>query len=134
FVFMVNETSHMFITGPEVIKTVTGEEVEFEDLGGAMAHNAKSGVAHFAADGEEQCLKDVRYLLSFLPQNNLEMPPRVEPYDDPERMDEALDTIVPDDPSKPYDMRDVISLVVDDGEFFEVHEHWAQNIVVGFAR
>ena len=120
FIFMVKETSHMFITGPEVIKTVTGEEVEFEALGGAMTHNSKSGVAHFAADDEEQCLEDIRYLMSFLPQNNLEMPPRVEPYDDPERMDEALDEIVPPDPQKPYDMRDVVSLVVDDGEFFEV--------------
>jgi propionyl-CoA carboxylase beta chain len=134
FIFMVKETSHMFITGPDVIKTVTGEEVGFEDLGGAMAHNTKSGVAHFAADNEEQCLEDVRYLMSFLPLNNLEMPPRVEPYDDPDRADEALDAIVPDDPSKPYDMRDVISLIVDDGEFFEVHQHYAQNIVVGFSR
>ena len=111
FIFMVKETSHMFITGPEVIKTVTGEEVEFEELGGAMTHNSKSGVAHFAADDEEQCLADIRYLMSFLPQNNLELPPRVEPYDDPERMDEALDEIVPPDPQKPYDMRDVVSLV-----------------------
>src|SRR5919106_875285 len=134
FIFMVKETSHMFITGPEVIKTVTGEEVGFEELGGAMSHNSKSGVAHFAADSEEQCLEDVRYLMSFLPLNNLELPPRVEPYDDPERMDEALDTIVPDDPSKPYDMRDVIALIVDDGEFFEVQEHFAQNIVIGFSR
>src|SRR6266508_2858316 len=134
FIFMVKETSHMFITGPEVIKTVTGEEVGFEELGGAMSHNTKSGVAHFAADSEDACLEDVRYLLSFLPLNNLEMPPRVEPYDDPERADEALDSLVPDDPSKPYDMRDVISLIVDDGEFFEVHEHFAQNIVVGFSR
>ena len=134
FIFMVKETSHMFITGPDVIKTVTGEEVGFEELGGAMTHNTKSGVAHFAADNEDQCLEDVRFLMSFLPLNNLEMPPRVEPYDDPDRADEALDTIVPDDPSKPYDMRDVISRTVDDGEFFEVHEHYAQNIVVGFAR
>src|SRR5215212_725081 len=134
FIFMVKETSHMFITGPDVIKTVTGEEVGMEDLGGAMSHNTKSGVAHFAAENEEQCLEDVRYLMSFLPLNNLEMPPRVEPYDDPDRADEALDTIVPDDPSKPYDMRDVISLIVDDGDFFEVHQHYAQNIVVGFSR
>jgi propionyl-CoA carboxylase beta chain len=134
FIFMVKETSHMFITGPDVIKTVTGEEVGFEDLGGAMAHNTKSGVAHFAAESEEQCLEDVRYLMSFLPLNNLEMPPRVQPYDDPNRADEALDEIVPDDPSKPYDMRDVISLIVDDGDFFEVHQHYAQNIVVGLAR
>ena len=91
FIFMVKETSHMFITGPEVIKTVTGEEVEFEELGGAMTHNSKSGVAHFAADDEEQCLEDIRYLIGFLPSNNLEMPPRVEPFDDPERADEALD-------------------------------------------
>ena len=134
FIFMVKETSHMFITGPEVIKTVTGEEVEFEELGGAMTHNSKSGVAHFAAEDEEACLEDVRYLISFLPQNNLEMPPRVEPYDDPDREEAELDTIVPADPQKPYDMRDVISLIVDDGEFFEVQEHFAQNIIVGFSR
>ena len=134
FIFMVKETSHMFITGPDVIKTVTGEEPTFEELGGAMTHNTKSGVAHFAAENEEQCLEDVRYLMSFLPLNNLETPPRVEPYDEPERMEEALDTIVPDDASKPYDMRDVVSLIVDDGDFFEVHEHFARNIVVGFAR
>jgi propionyl-CoA carboxylase beta chain len=134
FIFMVKETSHMFITGPEVIKTVTGEEVEFEELGGAMTHNSKSGVAHFAADDEEQCLEDIRYLVGFLPSNNLEMPPRVEPYDDPERMEEALDSAVPPDPQKPYDMRDVVSLVVDDGDFFEVQEHFAQNIIIGFSR
>jgi propionyl-CoA carboxylase beta chain len=131
---MVKETSHMFITGPDVIKTVTGEEPTFEELGGAMSHNTKSGVAHFAAENEEQCLEDVRYLMSFLPLNNLEMPPRVEPYDEPDRQDAALDTIVPDDASKPYDMRDVISLIVDDGDFFEVHKHFAENIVVGFSR
>src|SRR3989440_84662 len=134
FIFMVKETSHMFITGPEVIKTVTGEEVEFEELGGAMSHNAKSGVAHFAAEDEESCLEDCRYLMSFLPLNNLELPPRSEPYDDPERSEEALDTIVPADPTKPYDMRDVVRLVVDDGEFFEIHEHYARNIVCGFGR
>ncbi|MFL5902826.1 MAG: acyl-CoA carboxylase subunit beta [Solirubrobacteraceae bacterium] len=134
FIFMVKETSHMFITGPEVIKTVTGEEVDFESLGGAMAHNTKSGVAHFASDDEDACLADTRYLLSFLPQNNLETPPRVMPTDDPTRMDEALDHVVPDSPNKPYDMRDVIRYVVDDGEFFEVHEHYARNIVCGFAR
>ncbi len=134
FIFMVKETSHMFITGPDVIKTVTGEEPTFEELGGATTHNTKSGVAHFAADDEESCLQDVRYLLSFLPQNNLDLPPRVDPYDDPERMDLELDTLVPDDPSKPYDMREVISRIVDDGEFFEVHEHFAPNIVVGFSR
>jgi propionyl-CoA carboxylase beta chain len=134
FIFMVKETSHMFITGPEVIKTVTGEEVEFEALGGAMSHNSKSGVAHFASADEESCLEDVRYLIGFLPSNNLEMPPRVEPYDDPEREDPELDTLVPDDSSKPYDMRDVISRIVDEGDFFEVHEHWAQNIICGFSR
>jgi propionyl-CoA carboxylase beta chain len=134
FIFMVKETSHMFITGPDVIKTVTGEEVEFEELGGAMTHNSKSGVAHFAAEDEESCLEDVRYLIGFLPSNNLEMPPRVEPYDDPERMDPELDGIVPADAQKPYDMRNVISLIVDDGDFFEVHEHFAKNIVCGFAR
>jgi propionyl-CoA carboxylase beta chain len=134
FIFMVKETSHMFITGPDVIKTVTGEEVEFEELGGAMSHNTKSGVAHFASEDEESCLEDVRHLVGFLPSNNMELPPRVEPYDDPDREEEALDTVVPDDPSKPYDMRDVLSLVVDDGEFFEVHEHFAKNIICGFSR
>src|SRR6201997_5218707 len=134
FVFMVKETSHMFITGPDVIKTVTGEEVGFEELGGAMSHSAKSGVAHFASDDEEACLEDARYLLSFLPQNNLETPPRVMPTDDPLREDPELDSVVPDSPNKPYDMRDVIHRVVDDGEFFEVHEHYARNIVCGFAR
>src|SRR4051812_43650249 len=134
FVFMVKETSHMFITGPDVIRTVTGEEVGFEELGGAMSHSTKSGVAHFAADDEDACLEDTRYLLSFLPQNNLETPPRVLPSDDPLRMDEALDSVVPDSPNKPYDMRDAIRLVVDDGEFLEVHEHYALNIVCGFAR
>ncbi len=134
FVFMVKETSHMFITGPDVIKTVTGEEVDFESLGGAMSHNTKSGVAHFASDDEDQCLEDTRYLLSFLPQNNLEPPPRVQPTDDPMRMDEELDHVVPDSANKPYDMRDVVRYVVDDGEFFEVHEHYARNIVCGFAR
>jgi propionyl-CoA carboxylase beta chain len=117
-----------------VIKTVTGEEVEFEELGGAMTHNSKSGVAHFAADDEEQCLEDIRYLISFLPLNNLELPPRVEPNDDPDREAAELDSIVPPDSQKPYDMRDVVALVVDDGEFFEVQQHFAQNIVIGFSR
>jgi len=134
FIFMVKETSHMFITGPEVIKTVTGEEVEFEELGGAISHSSKSGVAHFASDGEDACLEDARYLLSFLPQNNLETPPRVASSDDPTRMAPELDAVVPDSPNKPYDMRDVIHHVVDDGEFLEVHEHWARNIVCGFSR
>jgi propionyl-CoA carboxylase beta chain len=134
FIFMVKETSHMFITGPDVIKTVTGEEVDFESLGGAMSHNSKSGVAHFASNSEEECLEDARYLFSFLPSNNLETPPRVEPSDDPDRQEPELDTIVPDNPNKPYDMRDVFALVVDDGEFFEVQEHFARNIVIGFSR
>src|SRR6059058_360378 len=103
FIFMVKETSHMFITGPDVIKAVTGEEVEFEELGGAMSHNSKSGVAHLAADDEDQCLEDTRYLMSFLPQNNLETAPRILPSDDPTRMDAELDSIVPDSPNKPYD-------------------------------
>ena len=124
----------MFITGPDVIKTVTGEEVGFEELGGAMTHNTKSGVAHFAAVDEDACLEDCRYLLSFLPSNNLGTAPRVQPTDDPLRMDEALDRVVPDNPNKPYDMRDVIRPIVDDGEFLEVHEHHARNIVCGFAR
>jgi propionyl-CoA carboxylase beta chain len=134
FIFMVKETSHMFITGPDVIKTVTGEEVEFEELGGAMTHNSTSGVAHFASDDEDQCLEDARYLMSFLPQNNLEAPPRLDSGDDPDRMNTELDSIVPDSPNKPYDMRDVVSHIVDDGEFLEVHEHYAQNIIVGLAR
>jgi propionyl-CoA carboxylase beta chain len=134
FIMMVKETSHMFITGPDVIKTVTGEEVGFEELGGAMSHNSRSGVAHFASEDEDQCLEDCRYLLSFLPQNNLETPPRVASSDDPNRMDPDLDQVVPANPNKPYDMRDVIRSVVDDGEFLEVQEHWAQNIVIGFAR
>ena len=134
FIFMVKETSHMFITGPDVIRTVTGEEVDFEELGGAMSHNSKSGVAHLAAEDEEACLEDTRYLISFLPQNNLETPPRVLPSDDPMRMDEQLDSVVPENAQKPYDMRDAIRLTVDDGEFFEIHEHYARNIVCGFAR
>jgi propionyl-CoA carboxylase beta chain len=134
FIFMVKETSHMFITGPDVIKTVTGEEVEFEALGGAMTHNSTSGVAHFASEDEEACLEDARYLMSFLPQNNLETPPRLDSGDDPDRMDEELDSLVPDNPNKPYDMRDVVSHIVDDGEFLEVHEHYAKNIIVGLAR
>jgi propionyl-CoA carboxylase beta chain len=124
----------MFITGPDVIKTVTGEEPTFEELGGAMTHNSKSGVAHFASDDEESCLEDIRYLFSFLPQNNLEMPPRVQPTDDPQRMDEELDHVVPDQANKPYDMRDVVRLIVDDGEFLEVHEHYSKNIIIGFSR
>src|ERR1700722_11085142 len=134
FIFMVKETSHMYITGPDVIKTVTGEEVGFEELGGAMTHNSKSGVAQFASEDEDACLEDCRYLLSFLPQNNLEAPPRVASADDPLRADPELDTIVPDNPNKPYDMREVVKRIVDDEEFFEVHEHYAKNIICGFSR
>src|SRR3979409_790852 len=114
FIFMVKETSHMFITGPDVIKTVTGEEVGFEELGGAMSHNAKSGVAHFASEDEEACLEGCRYLHGLLTQNNLQTAPRVQPADDPTRMDPELDHVVPDNPNKPYDMRDVVKLIVDD--------------------
>ncbi|MEX2195865.1 MAG: acyl-CoA carboxylase subunit beta [Thermoleophilaceae bacterium] len=134
FIFMVKETSHMFITGPDVIKTVTGEEVDFEDLGGAMTHASKSGVAHYAADDEESCLEDVRYFMSFLPQNNLETPPRLDTGDPADRMEADLDKVVPAEPMKPYDIRDVVSLIVDNGDFFEIHEHYARNIVCGFAR
>ncbi|MEA2187229.1 MAG: propionyl-CoA carboxylase beta chain [Solirubrobacteraceae bacterium] len=134
FIYMVKQSSHMFITGPDVIRGVTGEEVEFEALGGAMTHDSTSGVAHFACDDEEQCLQDARYLVSFLPSNNLETTPRVLPTDDPRRMDAELDTIVPDQPNKPYDMREVVRRVVDDGEFYEVHEHFATNIVCGLCR
>jgi acetyl-CoA carboxylase carboxyltransferase component len=134
FILMVKNTSYMFVTGPDVVKTVTHENVTFEELGGAMVHNEKSGVAHFVAENEEHCLALIRKLLSYLPQNNLEEPPLVRSTDDPLRADEALDTIVPDSPTKPYDMKEVILRVVDDGEFLEVHEYYAQNIIVGFAR
>jgi propionyl-CoA carboxylase beta chain len=134
FTFMVRETSHMFITGPDVIKAVTGEEVTFEELGGAMTHASRSGVASFVAGDEEECLQLVRYLLSFLPSNNLEDPPAYAATDDPERLDEGLDLVVPDSPKEPYDMHEVIRRVVDDGEFLEVFPYWAMNIVVGFAR
>ncbi len=134
FVFMVKDTSHMFITGPAVIKAVTHEDVSFEELGGAMTHNAISGVAHFAADGEEACLQMVRQLLSYLPQNNLEDAPAVPSKDDPARADASLDSIVPDSPNAPYDMKQVITSVVDTGSFFEVQEHLAKNVIIGFAR
>jgi propionyl-CoA carboxylase beta chain len=134
FVVMVKGNSYMFVTGPDVIKTVLQEEVTFEELGGAMTHNATSGVAHFAAESGAECLETIRELLSFLPQNNLEEPPRRQPTDDPNRMDEALNTLVPDNPNKAYDMKELIRLVVDDGYFFEVQEHLAQNIIIGFAR
>jgi propionyl-CoA carboxylase beta chain len=134
FVIMVDESSYMFITGPDVIKAVTREEVTFEELGGAMTHNSISGVAHFAAQDEEDCMHTIRTLLSYIPQNNMEDPPLVPTTDDVQRMDEELDSIVPDSPTKPYDMKEVIRHVVDDREFLEVQGHWAQNIIIGFAR
>ncbi len=134
FIFMVKETSHMFITGPEVIKTVTNEEVTFEELGGAMTHATKSGIASFVAENEEDCLAQVRYLMSFLPANNLEDPPAYSPTDDPDRREESLNTLIPDSAKTPYDMHDVIRKVIDDGEFFEVLPLYAMNILIGFAR
>jgi acetyl-CoA/propionyl-CoA carboxylase carboxyl transferase subunit len=134
FTFMVRETSHMFITGPDVIKAVTGEEVSFEELGGAMTHASKSGVASFVSQDEEECLAMVRHLLSFLPSNNLEDPPAYAAVDDPGRRDEGLTHLIPDSAKEPYDMHEVVRRVVDDGEFFEVFPFWAMNVVVGFAR
>ncbi len=134
FIVMAKGTSNMFITGPEVIKAVTGEDVSFEDLGGAMTHAEKSGVAHFAADDETEALRMIRRLLSYLPSNNVDDPPMLQGDDDPDRMDPDLATVVPKEPDKPYDMRDAIGRIVDRASWLEVHEHWAQNLVVGFAR
>jgi acetyl-CoA carboxylase carboxyltransferase component len=134
FIFMVRETSHMFITGPDVVKTVTGETVTLEELGGAMSHATKSGVATFVAPDEKACLEDVRFLLGFLPSNNLEEPPAVIPTDDPERQCTTLGDLMPESPNQPYDMKAVIREVVDDGEFFEYFPHWARSIVCGYAR
>jgi acetyl-CoA carboxylase carboxyltransferase component len=126
FIFMVRESSHMFITGPDVVKTVTGEEVTLEELGGAMSHASKSGVATFVAADEKSCLDDVRYLISFLPQNNMEEAPRADTEDEPERLCPELRDLLPDSPNLPYDMRSVITAVVDDGEFLEYFPHWAR--------
>jgi propionyl-CoA carboxylase beta chain len=134
FTIMVENTSYMFVTGPDVIKTVTHEEVSKEDLGGAMTHNSRSGVAHFAVADDRECLLLVRELLGFLPSNNVDEAPRVETLDPVDREDEALDTLVPDSPNQPYDMLDLIHAVVDDRHFLEVHQHYARNLVVGFAR
>jgi propionyl-CoA carboxylase beta chain len=134
FVLMVEGSSYMFITGPDVVKAVTGEEVSFEELGGAATHAARSGVAHFISPDEEACLEDARYLLSFLPQNNVDPPAYAPPADPVGREDPDLDTLIPDNPNKPYDMKAVIERVVDAGEFLEVHERWAENLVCGFAR
>lgn len=134
FIIMVRNSSYMFVTGPDVVKAVTHEEVSFEELGGASIHAEISGVCHLAPDTEADALYMIRKLIAYFPQNNLEDPPFVESGDDPLRMDEALDQIIPNDPSKPYDMKRVIQLIVDDGQFFEIQEHYAQNIVIGFAR
>jgi propionyl-CoA carboxylase beta chain len=134
FTIMVDGTSQMFVTGPDVVKSVTQEEVTFEELGGAKTHSTKSGVAHLMARDDRDCLQLVRKLLSYLPQNNTEDAPRVESGDDPNRMDPRLAQIVPPEPNKPYDMKEVVRLVVDRGEFFEIHPHFAMNIITGFAR
>lgn len=134
FVFMVKNTSYMFVTGPDVIKAVTHEEVTKEDLGGAVTHNTKSGVAHFAAEDDKHCLLLIRELLNFLPGNNLDDTPVIPPRDRPDRIEESLNTFIPDSPKKPYDMVQLITKVVDEGYFLEVHKHYAKNIVVGFAR
>jgi propionyl-CoA carboxylase beta chain len=134
FIFMVKGVSNMYITGPDVVKTVTGEEVTHEELGGALTHATKSGVATFVADDEQHCIEQVRYLLSFLPANNLEDPPHFESADDPERSCDALLALIPETANRAYDMKKVIADIVDDGEFFEVFPLWAMNIVCGFAR
>ncbi|MFN2175506.1 MAG: acyl-CoA carboxylase subunit beta [Anaerolineales bacterium] len=134
FIFMVRNSSYMFVTGPDVVKAVTHEEVNFEELGGADVHSEVSGVCHVASDSEEDTFFKIRKLLSYLPQNNLEDPPFMQPNDDPLRMAPELDSIIPQDPSKPYDMKDIIRLILDDGQFYEIHENYAMNIVVGFGR
>lgn len=134
FTVMVRDTSYMFVTGPDVIKTVTHEEVTKDELGGAMTHNEKSGVAHFAVENDETCLALLRALLGYLPSNNLDDAPRVDTADPSDREDEALEALVPDSPNQPYDMLDLIRSVADDGRFLEVHRHFAPNLVVGFAR
>jgi propionyl-CoA carboxylase beta chain len=134
FIFMVKDTSYMFVTGPEVIKTVTHEDVSKEDLGGANTHNQKSGVAHFATDDDRHCLLMIRELLNFLPSNNLDDSPVIPTRDKPDRIEESLNTFIPDNPKKPYNVLDLINKVVDEGYFLEIHKHYAKNIVVGFAR
>ncbi|HEX4934932.1 MAG TPA: acyl-CoA carboxylase subunit beta, partial [Gemmatimonadaceae bacterium] len=134
FTIMVDGSSYMFVTGPDVIKAVTSEEVSFEDLGGAMTHNTKSGVAHFAVRDDADAIRHVKRLLSFLPPNNSEDPPRRACSDPADRRDPALASLVPESPDKPYDMKEVVRAIVDDGDFFEVQEHFAGNVIVGFAR
>src|SRR5688500_14634733 len=134
FILMVKETSYMFVTGPDVIRTVTHQEVTKEKLGGAMTHNETSGVAHFAAESDEDALATIRELLSFMPANNLEDPPRRKTSDDINRVDEELDTLIPQNPNQPYDIRTIISTIADESHFFEVQQHYARNLVVGFIR
>ncbi|MAB90418.1 MAG: methylmalonyl-CoA carboxyltransferase [Planctomycetes bacterium] len=134
FVVMVEDTSYMFITGPNVVKTVTHEEVTFEELGGASVHSSVSGVSHLSAATDQEALALVRELMSYLPLNNMEDPPSVEPKDTPDRADMALDTLVPENPNRPYDMKEVVTKIVDDGRFFELHAQFAANLIVGFAR
>ena len=134
FIFMASGVGQMYITGPDVIRSVTGEDVSHEDLGGASAHSTRSGVAHFAFDTEEDCIGQVRRLLGFLPSNNMEDPPTGSGGDDPNRQDYELAHVIPDNPNQPYDMLDVIHRVVDDGDFMQVHQNFAPNVVVGFAR
>jgi propionyl-CoA carboxylase beta chain len=134
FIFMVKDTSYMFITGPDVIKTVTHEEVSKEELGGAMTHNSKSGVAHFAADDDQSCLAMIRELFSYIPSNNLDDPPFHPTKDEASKTEDSLNHLVPEDPNLPYDMKSLIALIVDDGVFFEVQKYFAMNIVIGFAR
>ncbi len=134
FIFMVKDSSYMFVTGPEVIKTVTHEDVTKEDLGGAQTHNTKSGVAHFSTEDDRHCLLMIRELLNFLPSNNLDDVPTIPTKDFPDRVEESLNTFIPDNPKKPYDMLELINKVVDEGYFLEVHKHYAKNVIVGFAR
>jgi acetyl-CoA carboxylase carboxyltransferase component len=134
WIFMTKESSHMFITGPAVIKATIGEDISFEELGGALVHNTKSGVAHFACDSDAQCIERIKALLTYLPSNNIEDPPVVDLGDDPDRTDPMLDSIIPDNPRAYYDMKDVIRSIVDKGQIFEPHEHYAKNIIICFAR
>ncbi len=134
FTLMVKNSSYMFVTGPNVVKTVTHEEITSEALGGAMSHASKSGVAHFACENELDAIEKIKTLLSYIPSNNLDDPPRLNCTDPPERADEKLEKLIPEDPSHPYDMKEIINLIMDDNEFFEVHADYAQNIIVGFAR
>jgi len=134
FIFMVKNTSYMFVTGPNVVKTVTHEDVSFEELGGAMTHASKSGVAHLACENEVHCIESIKKLLSYLPSNNLDDAPSVDLGDVPARMDSSLNTIVPENPNKPYNMHDILKRVLDKGDFFEIHSHYAQNIIVGLGR